>query len=99
MWASIKRGKVLMHCKNTIFIYHSDFSKYMKVEGAISEEIFDYLFKVGAESYLLEKEKKYLCWKIGSIASWNEDFDDYLENDGLEDNVWDEGMQNLNMDD
>jgi len=33
----------------------------MKVEGAISEEIFDYLFKVGAESYLLEKEKKYLC--------------------------------------
>ena len=32
----------------------------MKVEGAVSEDIFDYLFDVGAEKFLSEKEKKYL---------------------------------------
>lgn len=30
------RGKILMHCGNTTFVYHSEFSKYMKVEGATS---------------------------------------------------------------
>jgi len=37
-----------MHCGNTTFVYHSEFSKYMKVEGATSEDVFDYLFDVGA---------------------------------------------------
>jgi len=32
----------------------------MKVEGATSEEFFDYLFDLGAEKILSEKEKKYL---------------------------------------
>ena len=36
MWESIEREKILMHCENTI--YHDDFSKYMKVEGAASED-------------------------------------------------------------
>ena len=29
----------------------------------------------------------------------DEDFDEYLDNDGLEDIIGDEGMQNLNNDD
>jgi len=29
MWESIERGKILMHCGNTTFIYHEEFSKYM----------------------------------------------------------------------
>jgi len=43
MWESIERGNILMYCGKTTFIYHEEFSKYMKVEGATSEDIFDYL--------------------------------------------------------
>ena len=32
----------------------------MKVEGATSQDVFDYLFDVGAGKFLSEKEKKYL---------------------------------------
>jgi len=49
-----------MHWGNTIFIYHEEFSKYMKVKGATSEDVFDYLFNLKAEKVLSEKEKKYL---------------------------------------
>ena len=49
-----------MHCGNTTFIYHDKFSKYMKVEGATSEDVFDYLFDLGAGKFLLENGKKYL---------------------------------------
>ena len=49
-----------MHCGNTNFIYHEEFSKYMKVEGAMLEDVFDYLFDLGAKNFLSEKEKKYL---------------------------------------
>ena len=49
-----------MHCINTIFFYHSEFSKYMKVEGVTLQDVFDYLFDVGVGKLLLEKEKKYL---------------------------------------
>ena len=47
-----------MHCENTIFAYDNEFKEYMKVEGAVSEDIFDYLFDIGAGKFLLEKEKK-----------------------------------------
>ena len=83
-----------MHCRNTTFIYHNDFSKYMKVEGAMSEDVFDYLFDLGAEKFLSEKEKKYLHelfekWDPEHLEN-DEDFDDRLE-----DNIGDEDMQNL----
>ena len=58
MWESIEQETILMHCGNTTFIYHNDFSKYMKVEGATSEDVFDYLFDLGAEKFLSEKGKK-----------------------------------------
>jgi len=59
MWALIKLGWPLIHCGNTTFIYHDDLSK-LKVEGATSEDIFHYLFDIGARQFLLEKGKKYL---------------------------------------
>jgi len=49
-----------MHCGNTTFVYHKEFNKYMKVEGATLEDVFDYLFDLGAGKFLSEKEKKYL---------------------------------------
>ena len=49
-----------MHWGNTTFAYHNEFSKYMKVEGATWEDVFDYLIDVGAEKFLSEKGKKYL---------------------------------------
>jgi len=91
MWESIERGKILVHCGNTTFIYHNDFSKYMKVDGAMSEDVFDYLFDLGARKFLSEKEKKYLHelfekWDPEHLEN-DEDF-----NDRLEDNIGYEGM-------
>jgi len=60
MWESIERGKVLMHCGNTTFIYHDDFSKYMKIDGAFSEDVFDYPFDLEAGKFLSKKGMKYL---------------------------------------
>jgi len=39
----IETGKALMHCENTTFAYSNEFEDYMKVDGAKSEDIFDYL--------------------------------------------------------
>jgi len=58
MWESIEREKILMHYENTTFIYHDDFSKYMKVDRATSEDVFDYLFDLGAGKFLSEKRKE-----------------------------------------
>ena len=41
-----------MYCGNTTFAYDYEFKEYMKVEGVISEDIFDYLFDVGARKFL-----------------------------------------------
>jgi len=60
MWALNEQEVMLIHCENTTFGYHNEFSKYMKVEGATSEDVFDYLFHVGVGKFLSEKEKKYL---------------------------------------
>jgi len=40
------------------FHLHEEFSKYIKVEGATSEDVFDYLFDLGVGKFLSEKEKK-----------------------------------------
>ena len=91
MWESIEWGKVLMHWGNTTFIYHDEFSKYMKVDGATSEDIFDYLFDLGAEKFLSEKGKKYLH---ELFKKWDPEHRE-IDEDGLEDNVENKGMQNL----
>jgi len=57
-WTLIERRKILMHCGNTTFTYDNKFKDYIKVEGAMSEDIFDYLFDVGVEKFLSEKRKK-----------------------------------------
>ena len=46
-----------MYCENTSFAYDNEFKERMKVEEAVSEDIFDYLFDVGARKFLSEKEK------------------------------------------
>ena len=75
----------------------------MKVEGAVSKDIFDYLFDIGAGKFLLEKEKKYL---LELFEKWDpkhlqfvESFNDYPDNGGLKDIIGHEGMQNLNNND
>jgi len=94
MWESIERAKILMHCGNTTFIYHDEFSKYMKVDGAMSEDIFDYLFDFRVKKFLSEKEKKCLH-KLFEKWDLEHPKNDKIFNDGLEDNVGNEGMQNL----
>jgi len=66
----------------------------MKVKGATSKEVVNYLFDVGAGKFLSGKEKKYLhelCerWDPGHLQL-DEDFDDYLDNDWQGDIVRDE---------
>jgi len=72
-WALIEQKKTLMHCENTTFSYNNNFKEYMKVEGALPEDIFYYLFDIGAENFLSEKEKNislnYLRNGIQSIVS------------------------------
>ena len=102
-WALIEQGKTLMHCENTTFACGNEFKEYMKVEGAVSEDIFDYFFNVGAGKFLPEKGKKYLLelfekWDLEHLQL-DEDFDDYPDNDGLEYIIGDKGLQNLNNDD
>ena len=55
------------------------------------------------ENSYQKKEKKYLLeifekWDLVYLQ-FDEDFDDYPDNDGLENIIGDEGMQNLNNDD
>jgi len=50
MWVLIDQGKILIHCGNTTFIYHNDFSKYMKVEGAPLEDVYDYFLMLELEN-------------------------------------------------
>ena len=71
-----------------------------KVEGAVSEDIFDYLFDVRAEIFLSAKGKKYLLelfekWDPEHIQ-FDKYFDDYPDNNCVEDIIGDEDTQNLN---
>ena len=93
-----------MHCENTTFAYGNEFKEYMNVEGAMSKDIFDYLFDVGAEKFLLAKGNKCLLelfekWDPEHLKQINEDFDGYPDNDDLKNIIRNEGMQNLNNDD
>ena len=42
----------------TTFVYHNDFNKYMKVKRATSEYVFDYLFAIELEKFLLERKER-----------------------------------------
>ena len=104
MLALIEKGKTLMHYENTTFVYSNKFNDYMKVDGTESEDILDYLSDIRAGKFLSENGKKYLLelfeeWDPEHLNQINEDFDDYSDNDGLEDIIGDEGMQNLSSDD
>ena len=108
----IEKEKTLIHCENTTFAYSNEFNDYMKMDGAESEDIFDYLlilelknsFDIGAEKFLSEEGKKYLLelfeeYDPEHFNQINEDFDDYPDNNGPEDIIGDKGIQNLNNDD
>jgi len=101
MCVLIEQGRIIIYYRNTSFIYHNEFSKYIKVEWASSKDVFDYVFDVGVGKFLSEKGKKYLHELFEKLIpkhlQLDEDFDDYLDNDGLKDIIEDEGMQNLNM--
>jgi len=69
----------------------------MKVKGTVSEDIFDYLFGVGAKKFLSAKWKKYLLelfekWDSEHLKQLDENFDEYPDNDGLEDVIGDERL-------
>ena len=103
-WALIEKEKTLMHCGNTTFTYSNEFNDYIKVDGAESEDIFDYLFDIEGGKFLSEEGKKYLLelfeeYDPEHLNQINKDFDEYPDNDGLKDIIGDEGMQNLNNDD
>ena len=103
-WALIEQGKMLLLCGNTTFAYGNEFKEYKKVERAVSEDIFDYLFDVRAEKFLLAKGKKYLVELFEKrdpehLKQLDKDFEDYLDNNGMKNIIRDEDMQNLNNDD
>jgi len=89
LWALIEQGRTLLHYENTTFVYHT-------VEETTSKDVFHYLFDVGVKKFLLEKRKRYFHklferWDLEHLQL-DEDFDNYLDNDGLEDITRDEGM-------
>ena len=93
---------MIMHCGNTTSAYDNEFKEHMKVEEAVLEDILDYLFDVGVGKFLSETEKKYLLelfekWDLEYLQI-DEDFDDYPNNDSLENIIGDKGLQNLNND-
>ena len=63
------------------------------MDGAKSEDIFYYLFNIGVEKILSEEGKKYLLELFEEYDNQiNKNFDEYPDNDGLEDIIGDEGM-------
>ena len=87
-WALTEQEKASIHCRNTTFVYDNEFKEYMKVEWAVSEDIFDYLFHVRSRKFLSTKGKKYLLelfekWDPEYLKQLDEDFDDYPDNDSL----------------
>ena len=74
------------------------------MDGIELEDIFYYVFDIGDGKFLSENEKKYFLelfekWDPEHFKQIHEDFDDYLDNDGLKDIIGDEGMENVNNDD
>ena len=44
-----------MYFENTTFANDNEFKEHMKVEGAVSEDVFDYLFDVDLENSYQKK--------------------------------------------
>ena len=92
-----------MHCRNRTLVHHHEFNKYMKVKGVTSKDVFDDLFDVGGGKFLLEKGKTYLHESFEKcdpqLLQHYEHFEDLLNNDGLQDIIGDEFIQNLNIND
>ena len=85
-----------MYCGNTTFACDYEFKVYMKVEGAVLEDIFDYLFDTEVGKFLSKKGKKYLLklfekWDSDHLQL-DEDFDDYPNNDSLKNIIGDKDM-------
>ena len=96
-WALIEKEKTLIYCKNTTFAYDNEFKDYVKVDEVVSEDIFDYLFDVGARKFLSVKEKKYVFelfekWDPEHLQQLDENFDHYPNNNGMEDIIGDEKL-------
>jgi len=68
-WILIKQGKMLMHCENITFAYE----EYMKVKGAVSEDILIISLMLELESSYQRKERNiflnYLRNEIQSILN------------------------------
>ena len=92
-----------MHYGNTSPIIMNSASTWKQTELLQKMSSIIFLMLKLENSYSKKKWKKYpswIIWKMGSRAfSRDEDFGDYLDNDGLENIIRDESMQNLNMDD
>jgi len=86
----------------SIFANDNEFKEYMKVKGAVSEDIFDFSLILELKSSYQIKVKNiflnYLRNEIHSYLQFDEDFDRYLNNDGVEDGIRDENIHNLNDD-
>jgi len=69
--ALIQRGRTLVHCGNTAFIYHSEFGKYMEVEGAASEAYLIISLMLELKNSYQKKERNIFMnyLKIGSRLS------------------------------
>jgi len=59
MWALLEQAKLLMHCENTAFVYHSEFSMHIIVEGVV---LIRKMFVI--ISVMLDSENSYKNRKI-----------------------------------
>ena len=94
--------KTLIHCGKTTFICHNEFFKYMKVGGAILDDVFDYLSDPKTKKFLSKNEKRHILdifqkWDL-ECHKFDEDFDDYLDDEEVKDIIRDEGIRNLYTD-
>jgi len=74
------------------------------VEGAVSKDIFNYLFWRGSWKILIRKREEispelFKEWDAEHLKQIDEDFEDYPDNDDLKNIIGDEGMQNINNED
>jgi len=102
-WALIEQGKTIMHCGSTTFAYDNEFKRTYEGGGSSLRRYLWLSLWCWSWKVLSKKGKKYF---LELFEKWDrehlqldEDFDDYPNNDGVEDIIGDEGMQNLNNDD
>jgi len=46
-----------MHCENTTFACNNEFNEYVKVEGTVLQDIFDYFLMLELENSYQKKER------------------------------------------